>query len=348
MNNLIKYLAVVLLCLVVGCGTKNSVPQKFKLQGEALGTTYGISYIATSESLDRAVVDSLIFVVNQSMSTYWPDSDISKINKGDKSVSVEFMFKEVFLLSKDIYEASGGYFDPTVGTLVNAWGFGPGTAIKMSPTAVDSLMSYVGYNKVRLNGSFIEKEKSEIYFDFNAIAKGYAIDRIGVVLDQLGIENYLIELGGELLAKGMNVAIDTSAVVSQKKWLVGIDHPQNEDRNKPITLVQLQDGALASSGNYRKFREDPLTGEKYVHTINPLSGYTENSSTLAASVLAPTCAIADGYATAFMAMGYEKAIKLVERNPTLEAFFIYIDPATGVLTQYMSPGFKEVVFEQKE
>lgn len=327
--------------LFAACNSGPKTPEKQILRGDALGTTYGISYISKTPLLTSAAMDSLLQVVNQSMSTYWPDSDISSINRGDTSVTVEPMFREVFQYSEQIFKATEGYFDPTVGPLVNAWGFGPEKALEMTPNRVDSLMAYVGFSKVSLLPSGkINKSDPAIYFDFNAIAKGYTLDRIALVLDRLGVTDYLIELGGELVAKGRNT-------ISEKQWLVGIDHPKNEDRNNPIVLVQLEDRALASSGNYRKFRVDPETGEKFVHTINPLTGYSENSATLAASVLAPNCALADGYATAFMAMGYEKAIALAARLEDIEVYLIFVN-TEGALDQYMSEGFKQVVYEQAE
>lgn len=336
--NKLSLIALLFLFLFSSCGQK-APQEKFNLQGTALGTSYGITYIASSSLLEREAIDSLLYVVNQSMSTYWPESDISRLNRGETGVQVEPMFQEVFKLSKEVYTSSGGYFDPTVGPLVNAWGFGPGESLKMTDAKVDSLMTYVGFDQVSLKDNQINKVFPEIYFDFNAIAKGYTIDRIAVLLERLGLENYLIELGGELVAKGENTLTD-------KKWLVGIDHPENEDRTAPIVLVQLKDRALASSGNYRKFRIDSISGQKYVHTINPLTGYTENSSTLAASVLAPNCAMADAYATAFMAMGYEKAKLLADRIEGIEVFLVYIDPQTTTLTQYMSPGFEAEVFKK--
>lgn len=337
--NKYRVLVILFVGLLYSCAPDN-VPQKFQLQGPALGTTYGITYIAKTELLEQKSIDSLLYAVNQSMSTYWPESDISKINRGAIDIEVESMFQEVFKLSSEIHKRSNGYFDPTVGPLVNAWGFGPEKAIlEMTDSRIDSLMTYVGFNQVSLQGNHIEKAHPNIYFDFNAIAKGYTIDRLGVLLDGLGVTDYLIELGGELVAKGENTLTD-------KKWLVGIDHPENENRTAPIVLVQLKDQALASSGNYRKFRIDSISGQKYVHTINPLTGYTENSSTLAASVLAPNCAMADGYATAFMAMGYEKAKLLADRIEGVEVFLVYIDPETDVLAQYMSPGFEAEVFKK--
>ncbi|MCW1954227.1 MAG: FAD:protein FMN transferase [Flavobacteriia bacterium] len=337
--NKLSLIALLFLIPLISCGP-NDQPQKFQLQGPALGTTYGITYIASSALLETQAIDSLLYAVNQSMSTYWPESDISKINRGASEIEVEPMFQEVFHLSYEVYKRSDGYFDPTVGPLVNAWGFGPEEAIlEMTSSRVDSLMTYVGFNQVSLQGNRIEKAHPNIYFDFNAIAKGYTIDRLAVLLDRLGVTDYLIELGGELVAKGENS-------VGKKQWLVGIDHPENEDRTAPIVLVELKDKALASSGNYRKFRIDSLSGQKFVHTINPLTGYTQNSTTLAASVIAPNCALADAYATAFMAMGYEKSTQLVASLEGIDVFLVYVDPKTGVLAQYMSPGFEAVVFNK--
>ena len=239
--------------------------------GPALGTSYSIIYL-TKDQLDiQKQIDSVFTVINQSMSTYIPDSDISKINRGDSSVAVDFMFRDVFEISKAVHRKTGGYFDPTVGVLVDAWGFGPGEQIQLDSTKVDSLLAYVGFEKVNITeeGRII-KENSGIRFDFNAIAKGYAIDRLGVMLDQLNVEHYLIEVGGELLAKGENRQ-------KNKRWVVGIDDPQVTEGRRLMRTIFLKNRAMASSGNYRKYRIDSITGEKYVHTIDPKSGYTKNS-----------------------------------------------------------------------
>ncbi len=335
-----KFLYILTLSyLVVSCGS-NVYINKSQFRGEAFGTTYSI-IVTDNKSVDlHFEIDSVIKVVNQSMSTYIPSSDISRINRGDTRVLVDHMFRDVFELSDQIYQKTGGYFDPTVGVLVNAWGFGPGEKMDLTDMKVDSLMQYVGYSKVKLTEDHhIVKEHPSIYFDFNAIAKGYAIDRLGVALDQRGLKNYLIEVGGEIVTKGINTA-------SNKEWVVGIDDPLAEDRSNPIRLIQLKDRALASSGNYRKFRVDPETGVKYVHTINALTGYTQNSNVLAVSVLADNCATADGYATAFMAMGLEKTMNLVQGDSKLEAFVVYLDEDNQTAT-WASEGFKSA-FLSKE
>ncbi|MDC6390200.1 FAD:protein FMN transferase [Maribacter sp. PR1] len=304
--------------------------------GAALGTSYNIIYLADDELDFQMEIDSVFSVVNQSLSTYIPDSDISKINKGDSSVVVDKMFREVFELSRSIHEATKGYFDPTVGTLVNAWGFGPGRELNMDSLSVDSLLNYVGFNKVSITPqNRIVKENTNIYFDFNAIAKGYAIDRLADFLNSKGIDNFLVEVGGEVVAKGINLE-------KNKPWVVGIDDPQVETGRQLKLLINLTDRALASSGNYRKFRIDSTSGKKYVHTIDPLTGYTKNSNTLGVTILANNCATADGYATAFMAMDLDEAFKVINSNKDLEAYIIYLDEK-GNTQEFLTSGFKKLL-----
>ncbi|WP_047247676.1 FAD:protein FMN transferase [Maribacter thermophilus] len=330
------YFSLLILLLFCACKEDNAGVVKNQTSGPALGTSYNIIYL-TGESLDlKNEIDSVFAVVNRSLSTYIPTSDISKVNDGDSLVQVDHMFREVFELSKDINKKTGGYFDPTVGTLVNAWGFGPEHKIKLDSAKVDSLLKYVGFDKVSITTqNRIVKQNQNIYFDFNAIAKGYAIDRIAAMLDHKGIENYLVEVGGEIVAKGINKD-------KGKPWVVGIDDPQMKEGRKLKMLIHLQDRALASSGNYRKFRIDEATGKKYVHTIDPITGYTKDSNTLGVTILADNCATADAYATAFMAMDLEDAFKVVASNKKLEAYIIYLDES-GETKEFLTQGFKKLV-----
>ncbi|MEM9077040.1 MAG: FAD:protein FMN transferase [Bacteroidota bacterium] len=332
--------AIVILLLMAFFGCQNG-PVKNQNVGNALGTTYSILYITDGEMDLQMEIDSVFRVVNQSMSTYIPDSDISKINQGDSTLVVDHMFQEVFELSKRIYDVSNGYFDPTVGVLVNAWGFGPEEQMELDSIRVDSLLDYVGFEKVELTDlNTIRKARKEIYFDFNAVAKGYTIDRLGALLDSRGVENYLVELGGEVLTQGTNI-------ISKKEWTVGIDDPQAVNERKLKRVIRLKDMALASSGNYRKFRIDSETGEKYVHTINPKTGYTKNSKVLATSVVAKTCAEADAFATAFMAMDLADTKELLALSNIVggpEVYVIYLDEK-GETKEYMTPGFKELTSE---
>jgi len=332
----------VLLFLALGL-ISSCVPKEVKIfknqnVGGALGTSYSLIYLSEQELDYQVQIDSVFEVINRSLSTYIPDSDISKINRADTSLVVDHMFRDVFELSKEIHRETSGYFDPTVGTLVNAWGFGPGEQIALDSAKVDSLLQYVGFEKVALKADGrIEKQRKKIYFDFNAIAKGYAIDRLGKMLDQKGIENYLLEVGGELVAKGENI-------LRQKQWAVGIDDPQVEIGRVSKMAIRLRNQALASSGNYRKFRVDSLTGKKYVHTIDPKTGFTKNSNTLAVTVLAKNCATADGYATAFMAMSLAEVQEYLAKQEALEAYIIYLDD-TGESQEFMTEGFEKSVLK---
>jgi thiamine biosynthesis lipoprotein len=304
--------------------------------GQALGTSYSIIYLA-KDSLDlQQGIDSVFRVVNASMSTYIPSSDISRINMGDTTVVVDAMFREVMAISREVYKETNGYFDPTVGILVNAWGFGPGAETSMDSAMVATLRTFVGLDKIKVTEDFrIKKEAAEIQIDFNAIAKGYAIDRLAAFLDEKELQNYLVEVGGEIVAKGENR-------IKSQEWIVGIDDPQvTLGRRLKITL-NLKDGALASSGNYRKFRIDSITGQKYVHTIDPKTGFTKNSNVLAASVISPSCAVSDAYATAFMAMDLKASMALLNSKKQLEGYLIYLDPE-GKVTEFMTPGFREKV-----
>lgn len=315
----------------------SEIDEQRSANGEALGTTYSIAYY--SEDLipiDRAL-DSIFERVNQSMSTYRDSSDISKLNRGDSLVKVDSLFQEVFLVSKEVWEDSNGYFDPTVGDLVNQYGFGPESGPReVDSLTIDSLMRYVGFGKMRLQDNIVVKESPEMYLDFNAIAKGYAIDLIGHYLDSKGVEDYLIELGGELLARGVNRERGSY-------WVVGIDDPIQQMGQRELTAtIELRNKAMATSGNYRKHRTDPETGALYVHTINPLTGFAQKSDLLSVTVLAENCALADAYATAFMAMGYDLSKMVLSQQENLDAFLIY-STLEGEMKEYATPGFQEVL-----
>ena len=303
------------------------------VQGNALGTTYAVSIfeeeLKGNDVTLRKAFDSLFFEVNASMSTYQNDSSISRLNAGDTTVIVDELFEEVFWLSERVYRESKGYFDPTVGVLVNAWGFGPQGPSSDQPTHLDSLLQYVGFDKVSMVNRKIQMSKPGIQFDFNAVAKGYTLDKMSEVLDELGAENYLIELGGEIVARGVNKQKNSA-------WSIGIDDPLSSVSTSLTAIIGLSDQAMATSGNYRKFRIDSITQKKYVHTINPISGMAEPTNVLSASVIAPTCAEADAYATALMAMPLELSKAFLKERPDFSAFIIFVDEYNQ--TQRISQG----------
>lgn len=301
---------------------KKSEP--FNLRGSVFGTTYNIIYYGHSNYGHE--IDQLFADVNKSLSTYIPNSDISRINNGEKNVKVDGLFKEVFQKSERIFKETDGFFDPTVGDLVNAWGFGPEKPLNdLDSTKVAELMTFVGFNKVRIQNDEVVKQYAETYFDFNSIAKGYGIDVVGRFLEGKGIQNYLVEIGGEIRARGTKP--------DGKIWTVQLDNPNTDGSRSAYSVLQMTDKSMASSGNYRKFRITE-NGEKYVHTINPKTGYAKESNLLAATVIAKLdCADVDAYATAFMAMGLERAKDFLKTKPDLEVILIYVDEK-GILKEF--------------
>ncbi len=306
-----------------------------KMEGVALGTTFHITYKDSLNQINENQIDSLIHSVNGSMSTYLANSDISKINSGDSSVIVDAMFQEVFIKSKRIYSETKGYFDPTIGILVNAWGFGPeGEIDNLDTIQVKRMLEFVGFDKVQLKNNKIVKLYSKIYIDFNAIAKGYAVDVIGRFLESKGIINYLVEIGGEIRAKGINQ--------SNKSWTISIEKPNFDGTRSFQTKIKLKNQAIATSGNYRKFKIDSKTGEKYAHTIDTKTGFPSKRNLLSVSVISELdCADVDAYATAFMAMGLKKSKLFLKKHPELTVFLIFSDDK-GEIKTYASKQLMEL------
>ena len=291
------------------------------MRGFALGTTYNIQYVANA-SVDKVQtgIDSILNVINKSLSTYLPQSDISMINRGDTTVVVDYHFRAVFEKATEVWNATGGYFDPTVGALVNAYGFGPGKAINdLNPQQKDSLLKLTGWQKTKLNqDQTIKKESPNIYIDFNALAKGYAVDIIGDFLLKSGSLNFMVEIGGEIVAIG-------NSPKTTKPWKIAIDDPLQLEQRKFLQTISLKNEALASSGNYRKYRLDPVSGIRFVHSVNPLNGSAIKTNILSTSVKAPDCMTADAWATALMVMPLEKGKALIENDPQLEALWTVVD-----------------------
>jgi thiamine biosynthesis lipoprotein len=317
-------LFIALLLLFYSCKDKN-INELKSLQGDAIGTTFSIRYMDSLNINFENKIDSIIKAVNKSTSTYIPSSDISRINNGDTTVVVDSYFEEVFRKSGRIYEQTNGDFDPTVGILVNAWGFGPENAIEdLDSLKITSLLKYVGFNKVSLTDRKVKKMYPEIYFDFNAIGKGYLVDVIGRLFEEKSIKNYMVEIGGEIRARGVNQ--------NGIPWKIAIENPNVDGSRSFATIIQLHSESIATSGNYRKYRTTP-DGKKYVHTINTKTGYATESNLLSASVISKSdCADVDGYATAFMAMGLEKTKAFLLEHNELKAFLIFIDEKSEMKT----------------
>jgi FAD:protein FMN transferase len=306
--------AILLLTLIVfSCGRKPADQKLVQFKGVAFGTYYSVSYYE-GEAVDyQESIDSLFSVFNQSLSYYNPASLISQINRGEADQPDDF-FRPVFIRAWEISAESGGAFDATVSPLVNAWGFGFKNKEEVTPALIDSLLEFVGFEKVYLADDRIVKLDDRVQFDFNAIAKGYAADVAGAFLESKGIEVYLVEIGGDLLARG--VKPDGS------HWRIGLELPA-ETMDSPQEwnyMVEIRDNGVATSGNYRRYFEE--NGQRYSHTIDPQTGYPVKHNLLSVSVFAPDAMSADAYATAFMVMGLDKALAFVEAREELDAYFI--------------------------
>ncbi len=297
------------------------------IKGQAFGTTFHMTYYDDEKRDFTKQVDSLFHLISKSLSTYMVTSDISRVNTGDTLVSVDSYFTEVFQKSLRIYKETEGVFDPTIGVLVNAWGFGPEQPAKEPDSLqIKQLLNYVGFDKVYLKQHKVVKENDSIYFDFNAIAKGYAGDIVGRFFEAKNIDNYLLEIGGDIRAKGKHKEKNTP-------WKVGIERPNFDDTRSLQQVIALENNAMATSGSYRKFKTDSVSGEKYAHILNAKTGYPFRSNLLSVSVISSLdLADVDGYATAFMAMSLDQIKKFISKHQELDVVVIYSDTSGNLKT----------------
>ncbi len=306
-----------------------------KVSGSAFGTVYNITYESKGGKLLKNEIDSVLSVFDNSLSTYKKNSLISRINKGEK-VKTDRFFTTVFDKAMTLSRETSGAFDVTIAPVVNAWGFGFTNKSDINPKLITGLLEYVGYDKVKHIDGYVKKDNPNVMFDFNAIAKGFGVDVVGDYLKELGIKNFLVEIGGEIVARGKNA--------SGKNWSVGIDKPvDNAHPGEELqAIVRFSDRALATSGNYRRFYV--RDGVKYAHTIDPKSGYPVQHSLLSATVVADDCITADGYATAFMVMGLEKTKNFLKKHPELDVFLVFSD-SQGRYQTWQTEGMRTILQE---
>lgn len=330
---LLKIFIVGIAIFVSSCNPQND-QYKFS-EGQIFGTFYHIIYeYPGSEDLQSLILDKMN-EFDLSLSTYKPQSVISRVNNNDSTVVLDSYFLTVYNKSREVSDRTEGAFDMTVAPLVNAWGFGFKNKLDPDSIPVDSLLELVGYKKVHLIDGKLLKDDPRIMFDASAIAKGYGVDVVADFLESKGVENYMVEIGGEIRAKGKNN--------KGKIWRVGIDKPIDDPSSLSREIqdvIELGKGAMATSGNYRQFYIKD--GKKYAHTIDPRLGYPVQHSLLSASVIAPDCMTADAYATAFMVLGLEKSIEIVEKDTLMEAYFIYSDN-DGNLKTFTTAKLKEMI-----
>ena len=326
-----------LILLIVGTvmiiyNQKNTPYQHDK--GMIFGTVYHVTY-QNSDNLNDQIVAELN-KVDSSLSMFNKQSVITKVNN-NQDIEVDVMFGDVFTLARTVSADTDGAFDITVAPLVNAWGFGFKSGNMPSRHTIDSLRTFVGYKRVELHDSRIVKADPRVMLDCSAIAKGYGCDVVAELLRRKGIDNFMVEIGGEVVTSG----------ISEKRvpWKIGVTKPSDDSlsvNNELQTVLNITDKAMATSGNYRNFYYK--NGKKYAHTIDPDTGYPVQHSLLSATVISDRCAKADAYATAFMVMGLEKAKKVLDRHRDLMAYLIYSDHK-GEYKVWFSPSLRDKIIE---
>ncbi len=334
---------VFLLLLITACqeqSTTNKTAKKVnaykKMNGITMGVIqYKITYEDKENRIQQTTIDSLLNALNKGNSHYEKTSTISKFNNSESGITLENSgydqhFIKNVLIAKEIVEKTDGYFDPTVAPLMKYYGFRKKEIEGVA--AIDSLkvrriMQTVGFDKIVIkqveNQFSIQKTNRETQLDFSAIAKGYAIDEVGRFLEKKGITNYLVDIGGESRGNGVRP--------TRGGWRLAIQDPQGA-RNTMLAVVTLDNKSMATSGNYESFRV--VNGKKLGHTMNPKTGFPELNNLLGVTVFAKDCSVADSYATAFMAMGMEKAFNLAQKIPEIEAYLVYFDENGNVITKY--------------
>ena len=323
--------------LVIAIASCQNSPSKYIYnKGMVYGTVYSITYESPNGIDLQDKITEKFNGYNLMFSTYAIESIISKVNSNQPTeLSNEFII--CFNKAREVSKKTNGAFDITAGAMVNAWGFGPEEKKKMTQERVDSLIQITGYEKIKLENGQIIKENPNIKIDMSAIAKGYTSDLIANFLAENGCKNYMVEIGGEVAAKGINER--------GKTWTIGINKPDENDILGSTGLqakVKLTDHGMATSGNYRNFYVED--GKKYAHTIDPKTGYPVQHSILSSTVIANDCMTADAYATAFMVLELEQGIEIARNIQEIEVFFIYADEQ-GNNQVYMSDGFGDYIVE---
>ncbi len=308
-----KRIALVLLAFVlVSCAHK---PQKISYSGITQGSYFSITYYDEEGRTFEAAFDSIFREVDNSVSLWNENSIIRKVNRNE-DVVVNQIFKDNFEWARKASEFSDGAFDATIGPLVSAWGFHYKKELEMTPEMVDSIRQLVDYRKIEIVDDKVVKANPNMTLDFNAVAQGYTTDIIGTFLETKGIYNYLVDVGGEIFAKGTKP--------NGELWTIGIEKPaENFDSERSVQIkIQLKDKGIVTSGNYRKYIEKD--GVRYSHSIDPRTGYPVEQNLLSATVIADNASWADCLATICMLVGKGKASKLLE-DQGVEAYFIFVE-----------------------
>ena len=298
-------------CFLMSCDSE----KKQQFFGTTQGSYYSITYYDKENRDFGREFDSVFVEIEKTLSLWDENSMIRKVNRNDTTVVLNQIFIDNFNYAMRAAELSDGYFDPTVGPLVAAWGFHYKEGMTMTPEIVDSLRQMVGYKKVKIEDGRVVKENPNMTLDFNAVAQGYTTDMIGEFLLSKDVDNFLVDVGGEIMAKGNKPNGDF--------WKVGIEKPaENKDDERIVQeIVELKDRSIVTSGNYRKYVEQD--GKRYSHSLNPMTGYPSENNLLSATIICDNTAWADCLASICMLVGMEKAIEIIDTQDNVEAFFIY-------------------------
>lgn len=333
-----KLLVVLAACAVLFSSCNSREKEYVKISGFAQGTTYSMSYRDAQKRNLQPQVDSILKNFDQSLSIYCKTSIITRINNNDTTVRTDAYFDECYKLSEEVYKATNGAFDITVGPLVQAWGFGLKKRDKITKERIDSILPLVGMGKVKLVDGKLIKSNPNMFVDVNAIAQGYSVDVIARYFVSKGINEYLVEIDGETLCKELNS--------KSKAWVIGIDKPYDNNVTPGQdwqARVGLRSGrALATSGSYRKCCEE--NGVKYWHELERITCYPAHNTLISISVITNNCALADGYATAFMVMGVDKAKEFLAKRSDMDAFMVYSGPK-GEFLSYATSGFDKMLIK---
>lgn len=330
---LLPLLIIIVVAVVVLAHSQKNVEYR-QVTGFVFGTVYNVTYQADHDM--QSEIEKVLQDVDNSLSPFNEKSVITAVN-ANKDVTLDTMFIEVFNLAEKVNADTDGAFDITVAPLVNAWGFGFKNGINPAKHDVDSLLDIVGFQKVKMVQGKVVKSDERVMLDCSAVAKGYGVDKVAEMLRANGIENFMVEIGGEIVTQGVNA--------KRLPWRIGVTKPSDDSlnvNNELQTVINVTDKAMATSGNYRNFYY--RDGKKYAHTIDPSTGYPIQHALLSATVIAGDCATADAYATSFMVMGMDKARKVLERHPEMMAYFIYTD-AEGNNAVWYSPSMKDKIEE---
>ena len=330
-----KRLLLGVCCVLALMSSCVNQPQKIVLQGLAQGSYYAITYFDELNRNFQHEIDSIFHAVDMSVNLWIDSSVISKVNRNEE-VTLDSIFIDNFRIAQKAARLSDGYFDPTISPIVAAWGFSYKSGDSITPQLIDSLKQLVNYQKIRIENGKVVKENPNMKLDFNAIAQGYTSDLIASFLESRGIKNYLVDTGGEIMARGSKP--------NGQPWIVGIEKPaKNWDSEQVVqTRITLRDKGLVTSGSTRKYVE--RNGRRYSHCIDPKTGYPVEHNVLSATVMAENSVWADAMASICMVMGIEKSLPLIESMDGVEVYYIFVNDQNELET-FATEGFQKLIID---